>query len=61
MLFKRRMKRGTAIGLSGLAIVVLGAPALVYGADHLDAPGRFQRNLSIAVCRVSMRIGWWAC
>ena len=45
MLFKRRMKRGTAIGLSGLAIVVLGAPALVYGADHLDAPGKFQSPL----------------
>ena len=40
MLFQRKVKRGTAIGLSALAIVALGAPAGVYAADHLDAPGK---------------------
>ena len=45
MLFKQRSRRGTAIGLSALAIVALGAPAAVYGADHLDAPGKFQSPL----------------
>lgn len=45
MLFQRKVKRGTAIGLSALAIVALGAPAGVYAADHLDAPGKFQSPL----------------
>ena len=45
MLFKRKVRRGTAIGLSALAIVALGAPASVYAADHLDAPGKFQSPL----------------
>ena len=42
MPFRIAGKRGTAIGLSALAIVALAAPAVVQAADHLDAPGKFQ-------------------
>jgi hypothetical protein len=42
MPFRVAGKRGTAIGLSALAIVALAAPAVVQAADHLDAPGKFQ-------------------
>ena len=44
-MFRPRVRRGTAIAASALAIVALGAPAGVYAADHLDAPGKFQSPL----------------
>ena len=45
MVFKQKVRKSVAIGLSGLAIAALGAPAGVYAADHLDAPGKFQSPL----------------
>ncbi|HMC41811.1 MAG TPA: DUF4331 family protein [Acidimicrobiales bacterium] len=35
---KRHLTNGAAIALSALVMVVAGAPAIIYAADHLDAP-----------------------